>query len=86
MKKVVFDSYAFIAFFRQEPGYELVRDLLVKMANDESEGYITTINVGEVYYMISRKSNTKSADLALDASRSCAAAGAVLSSNSKDLW
>src|SRR5215216_6769347 len=67
MKKVVFDSYALIAFFRQEAGYELVRDLLVKMANDESEGYITTINVGEVYYMISRKSNTKSADLALDA-------------------
>jgi len=67
MKKVVFDSYAFIAFFRQEAGYELVRDLLVKMANDESEGYITTINVGEVYYMISRKSNAKSADLALDA-------------------
>jgi predicted nucleic acid-binding protein len=67
MKKVVFDSYALIAFFRQEKGYELVRDLLVKMANDESEGYITTINVGEVYYMISRKSSTKNADIALDA-------------------
>lgn len=67
MKKVVFDSYALIAFFRQEKGYELVRELLVKMANDESEGYITTINVGEVYYMISRKSSTKNADIALDA-------------------
>ena len=67
MKKVVFDSYAVIAFFRQEKGYELVRDLLVKMANDESEGYITTINVGEVYYMISRKSNPKNADIVVDA-------------------
>jgi len=67
MKKVVFDSYALIAFFRQEPGYELVRELLVKMAADESEGYITTVNVGEVYYMISRKSNQKSAETALDA-------------------
>lgn len=67
MKKVVFDSYALIALFRQEPGYEFVRDLLVKMANDESEGYINAINLGEVYYMISRKSNTKNADAAITA-------------------
>ena len=67
MKKIVFDSYALIALFRQEPGYETVRDLLVKMANDESEGFISAINVGEVYYMISRKSNTKSADAAIAA-------------------
>lgn len=67
MKKVVFDSYAFIALFRKEPGYELVRDLLVKMANDESEGFITAINVGEVYYMINRKSHTKNAEAAIAA-------------------
>ena len=67
MKRLVFDSYAFIAFFRQERGYELVRDLLVKMANNESEGYITTVNIGEVYYMIARKSNQKAAETALDA-------------------
>ncbi len=67
MKKIVFDSYALIALFRQEPGYELVRDLLVKMANDESEGYITAINLGEVYYMISHKSNTKNAETAITA-------------------
>lgn len=69
MKKIVFDSYALIALFREEPGYEIVRDLLVKMANDESEGYITAVNVGEVYYMISRKSSTKHADTAIAAIR-----------------
>lgn len=67
MKKIVFDSYAFIALFREEKGFELVRDLLVKMANNESEGYITAINVGEVFYMISRKSNPKKAQIAIDA-------------------
>jgi predicted nucleic acid-binding protein len=67
MKKIVFDSYAFIALFREEKGFELVRDLLVKMANNESEGYITAINVGEVFYMISRKSNAKKAQIAIDA-------------------
>ncbi len=69
MKKIVFDSYALIALFRQEEGHELVRDLLVKMANDESEGYITAVNVGEIYYMISRKSNTKNAETAIAAVR-----------------
>jgi predicted nucleic acid-binding protein len=67
MKAVVFDSYALIAFFRQEAGYEAVRELLVKMANGETEGFITTVNVGEVYYMISRKSGAKYAATALDA-------------------
>ena len=67
MKKIVFDSYALIALFRQVPGYEFVRDLLVNMANDESEGYISAINLGEVYYMISRKSNIKNAETAITA-------------------
>jgi predicted nucleic acid-binding protein len=65
MKKIVFDSFALIAFFRKEEGYELVRDLLVKISNDESEGYITTVNIGEIYYMISRKSNKKNAEEAI---------------------
>lgn len=67
MKKIIFDSYAFIALFREEKGFELVRDLLVKMANNESEGYISAINVGEVFYMISRKSNAKNAQIAINA-------------------
>jgi len=67
MKRVVFDSFAFIAMFRNEPGNEFVKDLLVKMTNDEVEGYITTINIGEIYYMICRKSNAKAADLAMEA-------------------
>ncbi|MFI5186036.1 MAG: type II toxin-antitoxin system VapC family toxin [Chitinophagales bacterium] len=65
MKKIVFDSFALIAFFRKEAGYELVRDLLVKISNDESEGYMTTVNIGEIYYMICRKSNSKNAEEAI---------------------
>lgn len=65
MKRIVFDSYALIALFRQETGYEFVRDLLVKMANDEIEGFISAVNVGEIYYMISRKSSSKNADAAV---------------------
>lgn len=67
MKKIVFDSYALIALFRQEAGFELVKDLLLKAANDECEGYMSAINLGEVYYIISRKSNSKFAESAINA-------------------
>ena len=67
MNKIVFDSFALIALFRKELGFEIVRDLLVKIANDESEGFISAINVGEIYYMIARKSNEKYAEAALTA-------------------
>ena len=67
MKRIVFDSYALIALFRQETGHEFVRDLLVKMANDEIEGFICAVNVGEIYFMINRKSNSKNAEAAIAA-------------------
>ena len=65
MKKIVFDSYALISFFRKEPAYETVRDLLVKIANNESESFMCSVNVGEIYYMLARKGNTKIADAAI---------------------
>ncbi len=65
MKKIVFDSYAIIALLREEPGYELVRDILVQISQHKAEGYITTINAGEVYYMIARKSNLNFAEESL---------------------
>ena len=47
MKKIVFDSYALINFFRKEPGYTIIKEMLVKVANDEMEAYICTVNIGE---------------------------------------
>lgn len=67
MKHYVFDSYALIAFFRKEKSWNLIQELLVKMSNDEIIGWITTVNVGEIYYMISRKNSAKQADLAIEA-------------------
>jgi uncharacterized protein len=67
MKQIVFDSYALIALFRKEKGYEYVRDILVKVSSNELSAYMSVINVGEIYYMISRKSNSKNADQAINA-------------------
>lgn len=65
MKKIVFDSHALISFFRKEPAYETVRDLLVKVANNELESFMSSINVGEIYYMLVRKGNIKIAEAAI---------------------
>lgn len=67
MKHVVFDSYALIALFRKEDGFEFVRDVLIKLSEGELKGSISVINVGEIYYMVSRKSNVKKAELAISA-------------------
>ncbi len=67
MKHYVFDSYALIAFFKKEKSWELIQDLLIKMSNDGITGWITAINVSEIYYMIYRKNSAKQADLAIEA-------------------
>ena len=67
MKQIVFDSYALIALFRGEIGAQQVKELLITIANDQAAGYITAVNAGEIYYMISRKSNSKIAESAINA-------------------
>jgi predicted nucleic acid-binding protein len=37
----------------------------VKIANNESEAFMCSVNVGEIYYMLVRKSNIKTADAAI---------------------
>ncbi|MEJ7779109.1 MAG: type II toxin-antitoxin system VapC family toxin [Daejeonella sp.] len=67
MKHVVFDSYALIALFREEKGFEFVLELLVQISKGEITGSMSVINLGEIYYMISRKSNSENADQAVKA-------------------
>ena len=65
MKKIVFDSFALIAYFRKEPGYTTIRDLLVQIASNDIEAFVCSINVGEIYYMMCRKANTNIAEAAI---------------------
>lgn len=67
MKHIVFDSYALIALFRKEKGFEFVRDLLIQLSKGEITGSMSVINVGEIYYLISRKSNSEKAEQAINA-------------------
>ncbi len=62
MAKYVLDSYALLAFFRDEPGADAVEKLLNEAAEDTHELYITSVNVGEVYYMSCRKDSAAKAN------------------------
>jgi ribonuclease VapC len=55
MKTYVLDSYAILAYFRDENGANDVEDLLVGASEGKHLLMMTAINAGEVYYMSVRK-------------------------------
>lgn len=55
MPKLLFDSFALLRFLQKEPGGELVRDLLQRVANGRATGMINAINVGEIIYLTQRR-------------------------------
>lgn len=63
MAHIVLDSYAMLAYFRNEDGGEKVEQLLNEAVAKKHELYMTCINAGEVYYMASRKDGTAKADM-----------------------
>jgi predicted nucleic acid-binding protein len=69
MAHFVLDSYALLAFFRNEEGAEKVEQLLNEAVVNKHELYITNINAGEVYYMSSRKDGIAKAEIAWKAMR-----------------
>jgi ribonuclease VapC len=64
--KYIFDSYARIAYFRQEPGFDCIAGLLESVAEQDNVVITCAINLGEVYYMLCRKQNVELAQFALD--------------------
>ena len=63
MSTFVLDSYALLAYFRNEPGGEKVEQLLNETAEGKHSLHMTCINAGEVYYMAYRKDGADKAAL-----------------------
>ena len=63
MAHFVLDSYALLAYFRNEAGGEKVEHLLNEAVADKHELHMTCINAGEVYYMTHRKDGADKAAL-----------------------
>jgi len=64
-KKIVFDSFALISVFEEEKGHERVTHLLAEIAEEKHDGFLSVVNLGEVYYMLFRKRGKERAELAL---------------------
>jgi len=63
MADFVLDSYAVLAYFRNEKGGEKVEQLLNEAAANKHDLHITCINAGEVFYMAHRKDGADKANL-----------------------
>jgi len=61
---LVFDSWALIAFFNNEAPAEKVKLLLEESARRKN-GWITNVNLGEVWYMLVRKRSQELANHAI---------------------
>ena len=56
MKPILFDSHAVLRWVQQEKGYQKVRSLLTACRDQSLKGYMNQINLGEVYYLVIRRS------------------------------
>ena len=63
MANFVLDSYALLAYFRNEAGGKKVEQLLNEAVADKHELYMACINAGEVYYMAHLKDGADKAAL-----------------------
>lgn len=65
MKKYVMDSFAMIAFFEDEPGADMVAEILGALINQKAKGFMSVINWGEIYYCTMRVQGVEGAESVL---------------------
>jgi len=58
-KKKVLDSYALLAFLEKEGAYARIQDLL---ATEDAPVFMNAVNVGEVFYILSRQRGERAAE------------------------
>jgi len=50
MKKIVFDAHAILTWMQAEKGHQKVKSLITSCRDKSLHGYMSQINLGEVYY------------------------------------
>lgn len=63
---VVLDSFALVALFHREPGWETVHQKLSELQKTGSRALLNRINWGEFYYIVKRRVGRSKAQEALD--------------------
>ena len=61
-KRNLLDSFAILAYLNQEKGFQKVRDVMSKAQESGNALLMNEINIGEVYYILSRKRGQEIAD------------------------
>lgn len=60
---VVFDSFALLSFLRGEADSNQVKEYLLKVQNKQAIGYISAVNLCEVYYIVMREKGYEDAEI-----------------------
>jgi len=63
--KLVLDSHAILAYINDEPAAEVVQNYLDFGRNGRAELYMNVVNLGEVYYVLSRRKGVDVANMAM---------------------
>ncbi len=63
--KIVLDSHAVLAYINDEPAAEKVQEYLDLGQEGEAELYMNVVNLGEVYYVLSRRKGVDVANIAM---------------------
>ncbi|NCO33913.1 MAG: type II toxin-antitoxin system VapC family toxin [Armatimonadetes bacterium] len=64
-KAVVLDAWAVLAYREDEPGAEEIAELVIEAQNEGVPVMMTTVNVGEVWYILAREVSETEADKAV---------------------
>jgi ribonuclease VapC len=67
VRRRVFDSFAILAWLREEPHAGFVDLLLHKIRTGGDEGGISIINLGEIYYTVARREGARKAEMTVSA-------------------
>lgn len=58
----ILDAHALLAFFEKEPGYEKVQASFINAVEKDSNLLMTSVNYGEVYYIVLRECGQQKAE------------------------
>lgn len=56
------DTFALMAYLRREKNFQIVRTIIFETLQGKNKSFMSVINLGELYYMQTRKSGTIKAE------------------------
>jgi predicted nucleic acid-binding protein len=54
-KPMFFDTHALMTLWNNDPGAEIIQNLLKEIDENQKKGYISVVTLTEVYYLTNRR-------------------------------